>query len=112
MILLCRYIIGINCIRKLFNSNYLMVYNNTISIAIRNGVVVNHKVVRIEELPYTIDTYDISTEKNHNFALTNGIFVHNSVDTTSGSQSYNDRLNNLGVSEDIILPVWGEVHQL
>ena len=39
------------------------------------------------------DTYDITIEDNHNFALSNGIFVHNSL-------------------EDIFIPVFGETNNL
>ena len=35
-----------------------------------------------------------------------------SVDTTAGQQSYNDRLSNLGMSEDLLCAVWGDVNQL
>lgn len=39
--------------------------------------VVNHKVVSIEVLSEKKDAYDITTERNHNFPLACGIFVHN-----------------------------------
>ena len=74
--------------------------------------VVNHKVVRIEYLPYTQDTYDITTERNHNFALTNGVFVHNSIDISAANpNAFKDRMNYLSNVEDIIIPVWGDVNQ-
>jgi len=50
----------------------------------------NHKVVKVEWLEENADTYDITVEKNHNFSLSSGIFVHNSM-------------------EDLIVPVWGDV---
>lgn len=40
----------------------------------------NHKVVSVRYLDYTADVYDIEVEDNHNFALSSGIFVHNSKD--------------------------------
>ncbi len=40
----------------------------------------NHKVVRTEFLRRTADVYDLTIDKTHNFALSSGIFVHNSVD--------------------------------
>jgi intein/homing endonuclease len=52
----------------------------------------NHKVVRVEYLPTCEDVYDITTEKNHNFALSVGVFVHN--------------------CEDLIFPVWGQADNL
>ncbi len=39
----------------------------------------NHKVVKIELLEYTIDTGDITVEKYHNFAVNSGIIVSNSA---------------------------------
>lgn len=76
--------------------------------------VVNHKVVRVEVLPYTIDTYDISTEKNHNFALSCGIFVHNSraLNLDSTAPNYLDRFNAMAGAEDLIFPVWGDANNL
>jgi len=40
----------------------------------------NHKVMRIEFLKEFVDVFDLTINKNHNFALSAGIFVHNSVD--------------------------------
>lgn len=42
--------------------------------------ITNHKVVKITALDQKEDVYDIQVEDNHNFALTAGIFVHNSKD--------------------------------
>ncbi len=43
-------------------------------------VVNNHKVTKIEFLEEFADVYDLSIEHTHNFALSAGIFVHNSID--------------------------------
>jgi len=40
----------------------------------------NHKVVKIEFLREFVDVYDLMIDNTHNFALSAGIFVHNSVD--------------------------------
>ena len=42
--------------------------------------ITNHKVVKITPLDQREDVYDIQVEDNHNFALTAGVFVHNSKD--------------------------------
>ena len=55
--------------------------------------LLNHKVVKVEWLSEKEDTYDITVKDNHNFSLSNGIFVHNSV-------------------EDIFIPVWGDTGDL
>ena len=38
----------------------------------------NHKIVKIEKINERIDVYDIEVPETHNFALTSGVFVHNS----------------------------------
>lgn len=43
----------------------------------RKELVLNHKVVSVTKLDYKEMTYDVSVEKYHNFALTAGIFTHN-----------------------------------
>ena len=44
---------------------------------LEDGIITNHKIISIE--PYEpMDLYDIEVEKYHNFALTAGVFVHNS----------------------------------
>ncbi|MEK6828131.1 MAG: DNA gyrase subunit A, partial [Nanoarchaeota archaeon] len=40
----------------------------------------NHKVLRIEFLDQFEDVYDLTIDNTHNFALSAGIFVHNSID--------------------------------
>lgn len=44
---------------------------------------VNHKVVKIKILSKRADVYDLTTEPWHNYALSAGIFVHNSIDGDS-----------------------------
>jgi len=38
----------------------------------------NHKIKKIVKLKKTIDVYDLEVKNTHNFALSSGIFVHNS----------------------------------
>ena len=45
----------------------------------KNITPVNHKVIKVEWLQETADTYDLETKKNHNFPLAAGVFVHNSM---------------------------------
>ena len=42
---------------------------------------INHKVVNVRSLDYTEDVYDLTVADNHNFALSAGVFVHNSKDS-------------------------------
>jgi DNA gyrase subunit B len=39
----------------------------------------NHRIVSIQHLTETMDVYDIEVPHTHNFALANGVFVHNSA---------------------------------
>jgi len=39
----------------------------------------NHKIKKIVNLTEKIDVYDLEVEETHNFALTSGVFVHNSA---------------------------------
>jgi len=47
----------------------------------------NHKVVSVEKLNQFVDVYDLTIDKTHNFALSSGIFVHNSVDGDNAAAS-------------------------
>jgi len=38
----------------------------------------NHKIKKIIKIPKNIDVYDLEVEDTHNFALSSGVFVHNS----------------------------------
>jgi len=49
----------------------------------KGGKKRNHKVVSVRYLTEKIDVYDLSIEKYHNFALTSGVFVHNTGKTTA-----------------------------
>ncbi len=40
----------------------------------------NHKVVSVKWLDEKADVYDITVDEHHNFLLTGGVFVHNSID--------------------------------
>jgi len=45
----------------------------------------NHKVVSVEHLTEREDVYDLTIDGSHNFALADGVFVHNSVDGDSAA---------------------------
>jgi len=45
---------------------------------LKEVLLLNHKVIQVEILEERDDTYDLMTEKNHNFPLSCGVFVHNS----------------------------------
>lgn len=45
----------------------------------------NHKITKIEKLTKKEDVFDLTIEGTHNFALSAGIFVHNSIDGDSAA---------------------------
>lgn len=47
----------------------------------------NHKIKKIIRLKQKIDVYDLEVEQTHNFALTSGIFVHNSAKSARDRRS-------------------------
>ena len=51
---------------------------------VAKAVKENRKIVKIDVINKTADVYDLTIQDNHNFALTAGIFVHNSKDQSDG----------------------------
>jgi len=49
---------------------------------------INHKVVKIERLNINRDVYDLTVDKHHNFAIDNGIFVHNCAISYKGVEAH------------------------
>jgi DNA gyrase subunit B len=49
------------------------------SLAIESAMNYNHKVVSVRKLNENADVYDIEVPGTHNFALSSGVFVHNSA---------------------------------
>jgi len=64
--------------KKHFNEGMKNQYNST---------PINHKVVKIESLNIYRDVYDLTVNKYHNFAIDNGIFVHNCAVAYKGIQA-------------------------
>ncbi|MFH1088550.1 MAG: DNA topoisomerase (ATP-hydrolyzing) subunit B [Patescibacteria group bacterium] len=54
-------------------------FNNDKSVLMESLDNYNHKIRWIEQLEERIDVYDIEIPNTHNFALANGVFVHNSA---------------------------------
>jgi intein/homing endonuclease len=48
---------------------------------------INHKVVKVERLNINRAVYDLTVEKYHNFAINNGIFVHNCAVSYKGVEA-------------------------
>ena len=61
---------------SLTKEDFLMpLYEKEIGITSR----ANHRIIRIEKIGEKIDVYDIEVSGTHNFALSSGVFVHNSA---------------------------------
>ncbi|QNP29382.1 DNA topoisomerase (ATP-hydrolyzing) subunit B [Cylindrospermopsis curvispora] len=55
-------------------------YDQSLPTVMRSSVVTyNHRVVNVESLTEKFDVYDLEVPHTHNFALTAGVFVHNSA---------------------------------
>lgn len=69
---------------EIFDKKYLVHHknanpkNNNPNL-IKKGLV-NHKVISVKYIDIKEDVYDITVLDNHNFALSTGVFVHNSKD--------------------------------
>ena len=62
--------------KKEFLNRFFKGNNNGMLEAVNNW---NHKIKRMEWLNKKIDVYDLEVPETHNFALTSGVFVHNSA---------------------------------
>lgn len=51
----------------------------TDSLGVTQYVYKNHKVAYIEIIDKRVDVYDLEVDEYHNFALTSGVYVHNSI---------------------------------
>lgn len=68
------------------NGNWIPHYDKALSYfddvedLIQEALSYNHRVVSVIELKEREDVYDITVDEHHNFMLSAGIFVHNSID--------------------------------
>lgn len=67
---------------KLKEQAVIMSFCDNDNIIYADGI---HKVVSVKILDYVEDVYDLTISKNHNFALSCGIFVHNSKDISDAT---------------------------
>jgi len=63
--------------------------------------VKNHKIVEVVEESEVIPVYDITVEKYHNFALTAGVFVHNSQVRDRNGDELKDSLDEILCPHDL-----------
>jgi intein/homing endonuclease len=54
------------------------IHSSTCAYCMEDAVVLNHKVVCVVETNEVVPVYDITVDVHHNFALSSGVFVHNS----------------------------------
>lgn len=67
----------------------------------------NHKVVRVEWLEEKKDCYDIEVNKYHNFAVSAGVFVHNSSNRSIlTTESINFCRSIISKQQDLSVPLW------
>jgi hypothetical protein len=71
-----------NCDNPTF-SNGLCLYHHRLNNEgrlHRHKTYKNHRIISVRALDYTESVWDITVDNYHNFALTSGVFVHNSKD--------------------------------
>ena len=83
--------------------------------------VINHKIIKIEEMEIKIPVYDITVEKYHNFALSGGAFVHNSQVRDRNGDELSDNMDeilcpydldwNNPFTDDILAGLFKKVHK-
>lgn len=56
-----------------------VIENKKETVEVNELIDMNHKIKRIEKLNKKIDVYDLEVLGTHNFALSSGVFVHNSA---------------------------------
>lgn len=61
-------------------AEHALKYFSSFDDIIKEAKTHNHKVKEVTFLTERADTYDLTTEPWHNFALSTGVFVHNSID--------------------------------
>jgi len=80
-------------------------YFDSFSEIIEEAKTYNHKVVNVRSIEEKEDVYDLTTKPHHNFLLSSGVFVHNSIDDDPpGAQRYTEaKLSKIGdvMLEDI-----------
>lgn len=62
----------------------------------------NHKVVKVEKLNTREDVYDLTIEGTHNFSLSSGVFVHNSIDGDSAAAYRYTEARLAPIAEDLL----------
>lgn len=82
----------------------LMSLYTEVSVANSKNALSNHKVVRIEVIDTPVDVYDMTVDVHHNFAIKQGIFVHNCADAVCGA--YHTLLNR---ASSWVLPTGGDM---
>lgn len=65
----------------------------------------NHKIKKIEFLNCKEDVYDLTIDKNHNFALAAGIFVHNSVDGDNAAAMRYTEARLSKIAEELLIDI-------
>ena len=96
------------------NDSLMPLYKRNTSYKVRtsapyseNKEYKNHKVVKIEWLEEKQDCYDIEVDKYHNFAVSAGIFVHNSSNRSIlTTESINFCRGVISKQQDLSIPLW------
>ena len=98
--------------KKHSQKGYEITYNpfsNSWKKTYKRIVVKNHKIVKIENCGYE-EAYDMEIEKYHNFALSAGIFVHNSAHMIQELKKQGFNVDTQSIERN--LDIWNSVKAL
>ncbi len=65
----------------------------------------NHRVVSIKKIKQKFDVWDITVDEHHNFLLSSGVFVHNSLDGDSAAAYRYTEAKLASISEEILTDI-------
>lgn len=85
--------------------NYNLTHKKYSKNAPLQVIVQNHKVKKIEFLNQKEDVYDLTISGSHNFALSAGVFVHNSIDGDSAAAYRYTEARLSKIAEELLLDV-------
>lgn len=87
-----------------YNLSAKTYFKNNIDL-VRQAINRNHRIVRIEKIDNNEDVYDLTIENTHNFCLSAGVFVHNSMDGDAAAAQRYTEVRLTALAEAMLLDI-------